>query len=77
MLLANEMVIKKWRPSFYPGKVTLFCASDTKEISSIWRDRVGELDNYRATGNHINLIEPPYVASLARDISLCLAKASA
>jgi len=77
MLLANEMLLKKWRPNFYPGKLTLFCAADTKDLSSIWHHRVGELDNHRATGGHVNLIEPPYVSSLARDISLCLAKASA
>jgi thioesterase domain-containing protein len=77
MLLANQMLLKKWRPNFYPGKLTLFCAADTKDLSSIWRHSVGELDYHRAKGGHINLIEPPYVSSLARDISLCLAKASA
>jgi thioesterase domain-containing protein len=77
MLLANEMLLKKWRPDFYPGKLTLFCASDTKDLSRLWRHRVGELDNHRAIGSHVTLIEPPYVSSLARDISLCLANASA
>jgi thioesterase domain-containing protein len=77
MLLANEMLLKKWRPNFYPSKLTLFCASDTQDLSSLWHHRVAELENYRAAGNHINLIEPPYVFSLARDISACLSKASA
>jgi thioesterase domain-containing protein len=76
MLLANEMLLKKWRPNFYPGKLTLFCAADTKDLSSIWRHRVGELDYHRATGDHVSLIEPPYVSSLARDISHCLAPAT-
>jgi thioesterase domain-containing protein len=77
MLLANEMLLKTWRPDFYPGKLTVFCTADTKDLSSIWRHCVGELDHRRAAGGHINLIEPPYVMSLARDISLCLASAPA
>ena len=76
MLLANEMLLKKWRPNFYPGKLTLFCASDTKDLSTLWRHLVGELDYHRATGGHVNLIEPPYVSFLAEDISLCLAKSA-
>jgi thioesterase domain-containing protein len=77
ILLANEMLLKRWRPDFYPDKLTLFCAADTKNLSRIWYPRVHELDYHRASGGHINLIEPPHVASLARDISLCLANVSA
>jgi len=76
MLMANEMLLNRWSPKFYPGRLTLFCATDTKDLSSLWRHRVGALDSHRATGNHIKLIEPPYVSSLAKDISLCLTKAS-
>jgi thioesterase domain-containing protein len=75
MLLANEMLLKTWRPDFYAGKLTVFSSSDTKDLSSIWRHLVGELDHRQAAGGHINLVEPPFVTSLARDISLCLATA--
>jgi acetoacetyl-CoA synthetase len=76
MLLANDMLMKKWRPAFYPRKLTLFCARDTKHLDSMWRNRVHELAVYAAVGDHIALIEQPNVSSLARDISACLADAS-
>ncbi|MGA9848377.1 MAG: alpha/beta fold hydrolase [Roseiarcus sp.] len=76
MLLANEMLFKKWRPEFYPGRLTLFCASDTKDLDILWHNRVRELQTYSTEGDHIALIEQPYVSSLARDMSACLASAS-
>ena len=76
MLLANEMLFKKWCPEFYPGRLTLFCASDTKDLNILWRNRVRELQTYSTEGDHISAIEQPYVTSMARDMSACLAKAS-
>jgi thioesterase domain-containing protein len=43
MLLANEMLMKKWHPEFYPGRLTLFCASDTKDLNIIWQNRAHEI----------------------------------
>jgi len=77
MLLANEMLGKKWKPKFYPGKMTLFCAPETKRLASVWSNRVAELDNHFSAGGHVNLIEQPYVSSLAADISTCLRHAVA
>lgn len=76
MLLANDMLGRKWRPEFYPGRLTLFCARDTHRLDSVWRRRVRELEAYSAEGDHIALIQQPYVSSLARDMSACLSKAS-
>jgi thioesterase domain-containing protein len=76
MLLANDMLMKIWRPAFYPQRLALFCASDTKHLDSLWRGRVRDLRTYTATGDHIALIEQPHVSSLARDLSACLADAS-
>ena len=76
MLLANDMLGRKWRPEFYPGRLTLFCARDTKRLDSLWQRRVRELETYAADGDHIALIRQPNVSSLARDMSACLAKAS-
>ena len=75
MLLANDMLMKKWRPAFYPGRLILFCARDTINLESMWRNRVRALQTYYATGDHIALIEQPYVSSLARDMSASLADA--
>ena len=76
MLLANDMLGRKWRPEFYPGRLTLFCARGTKRLDSLWQRRVRELETYAADGDHIALIRQPNVSSLARDMSACLAKAS-
>jgi acetoacetyl-CoA synthetase len=76
MLLANEMLFKKWSPEYYPGPLTLFCCPETKDLDAIWRNRVRELKIYTAGGDHITAIEQPYVSSLARDMSACLAQAS-
>jgi acetoacetyl-CoA synthetase len=76
MLLANEMVMKKWHPEFYPAQLTLFCCPETNGLDRLWQYRVRELQIYLTAGDHVVLIEQPYVASLARDMSACLAKAS-
>ena len=75
MLLANEMLFKKWSPKFYPGRLTLFCCPERKHLDAIWQDRVNKLQIYTTEGDHITAIEPPYVSSFARDLSACLAKA--
>ena len=75
MLLANDMILKKWKPKFYPGKLTLFGTSDMKELAFVWRHRVRELESHIAEGGHLGLIEWPNVKSLAASISACLAKA--
>ena len=74
MLLANEMLFKKWAPRPYPGRLILFCGSDTKNLPILWRNRVAELEAHVSTGNHINLIEPPHVTSLAETMSRCIAQ---
>jgi thioesterase domain-containing protein len=75
VVMANDMIGKKWRPQFYPGKITLFCSTDVTDLENVWRSRTHELEVHAAAGGHINLIEWPYVSSLATDISTCLMKA--
>jgi thioesterase domain-containing protein len=75
MLLANEMLFKKWRPRFYPGRLILFCCADTNNLPLLWRDRVTELEVHVSTGTHIDLIEPPHVVSLAEAMSRSIAEA--
>lgn len=76
MLLANEMVQREWEPRFYPDKLTLFWSSDMQGLAHVWDNRAQELEIHSALGAHISLIEHPNVASLAADISECLARAS-
>jgi acetoacetyl-CoA synthetase len=76
VLLANDMVGKRWRPNFYSDRLTLFSSTNVKGLETLWRSRVQELDVHSAAGGHVNLIERPYVSSLAVDISACLMRAS-
>jgi thioesterase domain-containing protein len=75
VLLANEMLFKKWSPRFYPDKLTLFCSSEINDLETLWRGRVRELETHSAAGGHLSLIEWPNVSALAIDISTCLTRA--
>src|SRR5262249_14499404 len=75
VLLANDMLFKIWRPNFYSDRLTLFGSTGIKDLETLWRSRVQELEVHSAAGGHINLIELPYVSSLAVDISTCLMRA--
>ena len=61
---------------FYPGKLTVFTVSETKNIRSVWQKLVRDLETHSAAGDHIYLTQWPHVQSLAADISVCLTKAS-
>ena len=75
MLLANDMLFNRWAPDFYPGRLSLFACPETRNLDNLWRSRVRELETYKTEGSHLTAIERPFVTSLARDMSACLAKA--
>jgi thioesterase domain-containing protein len=75
VLLANGIACEKYYPKFYPDKLTFFRSCDGNDFELLWRDRVRELEIHFAVGDHVNLIQPPHVTSLAADISACLMKA--
>jgi len=75
MLMAVHMLLEQWRPEFYPGRVTLFCAADSK-LWTLYESRVAELETHIFAGEHTNLLDEPYVSSVAIDVSACLTKAS-
>jgi len=74
MLMAIGMMTKQWQPAFYPGRLTLFCCADGK-LSTLYENRAAELETHLLAGDHIHMLEQPYVPSLARDVSACLARA--
>lgn len=75
MLMALDMLKSQWRPEFYPGRLTLFCCSGAG-LNTLYQKLAAELETYLLAGDHINMVEQPYVSSLAKDVSACLAKAS-
>jgi thioesterase domain-containing protein len=73
--VATSMMMGQWRPEFYPGRLTLFCFAETK-LWTLYQNRAAELETHFLAGDHANMAEQPFVPSLARDLSACLAKAS-
>jgi len=78
VLFAHGIARKNYCPKFYPGKLTFFRPSErSDDFDVLWRDRVRELEIHSAAGDHLSMIDPPNVSSLAADISACLTKALA
>ena len=75
MLMAHDMLMSQWRPKFYPGQLTLFFCADT-ELWTLYLKLAAELQTHLLAGDHINMLEQPYVSSLAKDVSACLAEAA-
>jgi thioesterase domain-containing protein/acyl carrier protein len=67
-------------PPPYPGKITLFRASeksirDSGESQTEWsRLAAGELEVQEITANHNNILREPQVIALARQLKACLHK---
>ena len=72
---ATSMMMSQWRPEFYPGRLTLFCYAGRK-LWTLYQNRVAELETHFLAGDHANMVNQPYVSSLARALSACLEKAS-
>jgi thioesterase domain-containing protein len=73
-MISSEIARAKYYPKFYPNKLTLFCTREWTEAGyeRLWCNRVRELEIHLAAGDHMNLIYPPNVSSLAINISACL-----
>jgi thioesterase domain-containing protein len=74
VMIASEIARKKYKPAFYSRRLTFFRSPEAEGFETLWKGRVAELDVRCTAGGHINMIDPPFVESLANDISLCLAQ---
>ncbi len=75
MLLSWEMLYKKWTPKRYPGRLSLFCCEENKNLDRAWATLVHDLELFRIEGDHNTTILQPHVVSTARAVSSCLGKA--
>jgi thioesterase domain-containing protein len=75
VMIASEIARHKYQPHFFPGKLTFFRSSEAIGFENLWRHRVADLEVLSAEGGHIKMIDPPFVTTLAQDMSECLAKA--
>ncbi|MDJ0903585.1 MAG: amino acid adenylation domain-containing protein [Xenococcus sp. MO_188.B8] len=76
----NLQANKNYQPRFYPGKITLFqatewLAGEGYEIDELlgWQELSGEkVEIYEVPGDHISIFEQPQVKILAEKVSTCL-----
>jgi thioesterase domain-containing protein/acyl carrier protein len=73
----NALAARRYRPSFYPGTLTLFRSAE-RQISEGndetlgWEGRVGRLDVIHIQSNHFNILKEPTVSVLAEKLKPCL-----
>ncbi len=75
---ANNQAARSYVPPAYPGRVTLFRATD--KVVGLGNDpdmgwsklATGGLEIYKICGSHIGIIEEPQVKGLAEKLKLCL-----
>ncbi len=79
VMVGDRMAGDAYFPGFYPEKLIFFRAT-IKEMpadpNALWRSRVRELEIHMVRGGHNSMLDPPYVAALAKDVSACLGRAS-
>ncbi|HKP35522.1 MAG TPA: amino acid adenylation domain-containing protein [Pyrinomonadaceae bacterium] len=71
----NFIATKEYVPQSYPGRATLFSASDltaSYDVEDGWRQLVAELEVHKIPGNHLDIIREPHVQVLAEKLNLCL-----
>ena len=77
----NYIAAREYVPKVYPGKVTLFWASEDlntgHDAVAGWEVLAsGGVEIRELPGTHLNIIKEPFVEHLAREISSCLADQS-
>jgi aspartate racemase len=73
----NFAAVKDYVPRVYPGRATIFLASDdltaAYDVEEGWQDLVGGgLEKIRVPGNHLDIIKEPHVRVLAQELRSCL-----
>jgi thioesterase domain-containing protein len=73
--MATSMMMSQWRPELYSGRLTFFSSANTR-LWTLYQNLTIELETHVLAGDHANMVNQPYVSSLAKDLSECLARAS-
>jgi thioesterase domain-containing protein/acyl carrier protein len=76
----NFAAVKDYVPQVYPGRATLFLASDDLtaafDVEEGWKCLVtGGLEKIRVSGNHLDIVKEPHVRTLAEKLRACLDRA--
>jgi thioesterase domain-containing protein len=74
----NFMAVMNYVPKIYPGKVTLFWASEdlrgSYDVQEGWNFLAGAVETHNIPGNHLNIVKEPYVQELAEKLRQCIEK---
>jgi amino acid adenylation domain-containing protein len=73
----NFAAVKDYVPQVYPGRATIFLASDdltaAYDVEEGWQGlAAGGLEKIRVPGNHLDIIKEPHVGVLAKELRACL-----
>jgi aspartate racemase len=76
----NFAAVKDYLPQVYPGRATLFLASDdltaAYDVEVGWQGLVaGGLEKVGISGNHLDIVKDPHVRTLAEKLRACLDRA--
>ncbi|MCY7347740.1 MAG: amino acid adenylation domain-containing protein [Pyrinomonadaceae bacterium] len=76
----NFMAVMNYVPKIYPGKVTLFWASEdlrgSYDVQEGWNFLAGAVETHNIPGNHLNIVKEPYVQELADELKQCIQKST-
>ena len=78
----NYQALRDYVPKFYPGRVTLFRASEelakhSDRLTLGWERIAQDVETHIVPGNHFNMAYIPHVSVLAEQLGICLSKAQA
>nr|MDQ2937389.1 hypothetical protein [Acidobacteriota bacterium] len=73
----NFAAVKDYVPRVYPGRATLFLASDdltaAYDVEEGWQGLIGGgLEKVRVSGNHLDIVKEPHVRMVAEKLRVCL-----
>lgn len=73
----NFAAVKDYVPQVYPGRATLFLASDdltaAYDVETGWQGlAAGGLEKIEISGNHLDIVKEPHVRTLAEKLRICL-----
>jgi thioesterase domain-containing protein len=74
----NEQALKRYVPTFFPGEITLFLASDLRIAASAyapleWRNMAAQVNLEKMPGDHLSMLEEPNVQVLAERLKELMA----
>jgi thioesterase domain-containing protein len=80
IVYANSQAAYRYLPKPYSGQITLFKAAEQPDAyrddpTLGWSALVNDIQLHEVPGNHLSLLQPPQVQTLAQQLKTCFARA--